>query len=273
MQCAAATRHRTAFTLIEMAAVLILIALIAGAIVVGAHLVQIAEIRQTIAQYKSFTAAVYTFRNRYAGLPADLRFDQAEALGFPTGDGTFGSGNGDGLISNACPEDDAYRFRVLGREGYGFWIHLSQAGLIGYRPRITGWFTLCNVTSYYSPPSRVLPPAALGAQFNWAVYEDGVNNHFLLSSFDLFSPSFPLRHLIPPATARVIDTKIDDGAPMTGIVAAVTIPAVSHDLRTPPVPLPPAAGVCVTTETGTPYNTSSSTYQSTPSCSLRFRME
>ena len=62
---------------------------------------------------------------------------------------------------------------------------------------------------------------------------------------------------LSPIDSFQLDTKIDDGKPTTGKVMA-----------SPTTPKPKASGVCITDESGSPYNISTLDYAAVPSCNL-----
>src|SRR5215475_7293609 len=92
----------SAFTLIELSIVLVIIGLIVGGILTGQDLIKQASLRATVAQLDKYNTAAYTFRNKFGSLPGDISSVQAAALGFynVTGAlaGTQACGDGNGLI-------------------------------------------------------------------------------------------------------------------------------------------------------------------------------
>ena len=130
--------QRSGFTLIEMAIVLTIIALIIGGILVGRNLIRAAQLNSVITDVGRYKQAVTDFHDKYLALPGD--FAGATALwgspsgGCPNGARAAGDlvtatcdGNGDGLISsfNISHGGGPQEF-----EGIHAWQHLSNAGMI-----------------------------------------------------------------------------------------------------------------------------------------------
>ncbi|MGE3714278.1 MAG: type II secretion system protein [Alphaproteobacteria bacterium] len=115
------------FTLVELSIVLLIVGLIVGGIVMGQALIHTAEINQQVRQLQEYEVAVFTFRNKYAALPGDMR-DATAIWGANAscpvhvvgGDGTC-DGNGDGRVFSMALLESLY-----------FWDHLVHANLIPY---------------------------------------------------------------------------------------------------------------------------------------------
>ena len=82
---------QSAFTLVELAIVLVIIGLIVGGILGGTDLIKSAEARKMMRQMEEINSALQTFRLKYNCVPGDCV--AASAFGLGT------SGNGDGLRS------------------------------------------------------------------------------------------------------------------------------------------------------------------------------
>lgn len=100
--------NKSAFTLIELSIVLVIIGLIIGGILTGQDLINAATIRAQVSQISEFTTAVNTFKVKYNYLPGDMPPSEASALGFFTFTGVgaggydiyhqYPYGNNDGTI-------------------------------------------------------------------------------------------------------------------------------------------------------------------------------
>ncbi len=66
------TKSISAFTLIELAIVLVIIGLIVGGVLVGQNLINAAAIRAQITQIEKYNTAANTFRGKYGYLPGDI---------------------------------------------------------------------------------------------------------------------------------------------------------------------------------------------------------
>ena len=104
------TRALPGFTLIELAIVLMVMGIIAGAVFKGQDLLETAKIRAVLTDLNRFQTATMHYHETFGTLPGDD----------PRATDHFGSdvsnGNGDGLIRDA--------------EAKAFWIHLSKAGYL-----------------------------------------------------------------------------------------------------------------------------------------------
>lgn len=138
------SRSDDGFTLIELAIVLVIIGLIAGGVLVGRNLIEIAQARSLMSQMEKIQVAASTFRLKYNCIAGDC--DKATLLGIGS------NGNGDGYVgsttsgvscltsadTSTCFTHQPYTdtktafciFRGYGELQY-FWAHLSAAGLIG----------------------------------------------------------------------------------------------------------------------------------------------
>ncbi|MFT3960434.1 type II secretion system protein [Propionivibrio sp.] len=96
------TRHQAGFTLVEMAIVVSIIALLISAVLGGQALLRSGQTQDIIATAKDLSAAVQVFKQRYRYLPGDFPVDQeipdvSAACRFGGG----GAVDGDGQISSA----------------------------------------------------------------------------------------------------------------------------------------------------------------------------
>lgn len=121
------------FTLLELSISLVIIGLLAGGIMIGRHLIHVAEVRAQIAQIQDYQTAYNTFRNKYNCIPGDC----ARGADFFPG---VTNGNGNGLIQNvfqSCYDAQATRddltpatFTTNMAENYYAYQELLLAGLI-----------------------------------------------------------------------------------------------------------------------------------------------
>lgn len=109
------------FTLVELAFVLVIIALIVGGVLVGQHLIRASELRKVVRDMESFTLAINAFEMKYKYLPGDF----PEATTYITGctdiAGSSCNGDGNGFVDNNTSGSDELRRA---------WEHLSRTNMI-----------------------------------------------------------------------------------------------------------------------------------------------
>lgn len=245
------------FTLIELSIVLVIIGLLVGGVLVGRDLIKAAEIRATISQIQKYTAAVNTFRLKYGFLPGDIPYSQATAFGLfsftGVNAGTTGMGDGNGQIDGSISSCTG--------EMLAFWRHLSEANLVDGAFGVNGNSAIDPTTGgtaaavTLNTMTQSLPVAKLGygATFlpAWTILQGlGNKNAFVIMQWTQVGVAACLNTpiAIPPIIVSQIDSKIDDGLPVSGSVQAQN--------AGPPTP---TAGACVWgAGTTWAYNTSAS---------------
>lgn len=233
---------RAAFTLMELAIVLVIIGLLAGGILLGRDLIRAAEIRKTYSQFQEIKTAINTFRTKYNCLPGDCAnatdfFGKAIPGGgvCPADNGPPAiptcNGNGDGLIDTTNQPNTPDR--PLANETLLLWQHLADAGVIaGVYSGTT--LTSSGNTGYYKVGHNC--PPMYSNRFCWLVGSQSMTR--------LFDPGWGKRHSaymwplrpipVPLAAAPsgistfsgaeslAYDGKYDDGFPDTGSIRAMT---------------------------------------------------
>lgn len=105
------SKNLAGFTMIELAIVLMVMGIIAGAVFKGQDLLEAAKVRAVLNDFNRFKTAVTHYQETYSALPGDD----------PYASNHFGvdasSGNGDGIIAGDSEERS-------------FWVHLFKAGYI-----------------------------------------------------------------------------------------------------------------------------------------------
>lgn len=219
-----ANTKTSGFTLVELAIVLVIIGLIIGGVLVGQDLIKAATIRSTVSDIEKFNAGATTFRGKYNGLPGDLTAARAVEFGLAGGadansTGAVGLRDGNGVI-----EGGAAGLTNLAGETALFWQDLGKSGLIaGTYPGIgTAAGPAAAVTT--ANANTFMPHAKLRDTANYYTYSTAGRNWFYIGSIaaaittGLVTPTAA----VTPTEAKGIDEKIDDGAPLTGVVLSMT---------------------------------------------------
>lgn len=211
-------RSSSAFSLVELAIVLVILGLLVGGVLSGRSLIRASELRSVTSEYQRYVAAINTFRDKYFALPGDLN----NAASIWTG-ASNGNGNGhiDGDIVAATNETSH------------FWAQLALAGLIEGSYTAGSWDAVVPGTTN---PAAKLPTASWNIRWLGVVptddnvcgasglgqnvcYEGNYGNAFFFTSETDFR--YPWSGPVLRAEeAWNIDTKMDDGKPMTGSLLA-----------------------------------------------------
>ena len=222
----------SAFSLVELSIVLVILGLLTGGILAGQSLIRASELRSVTTEYQRYVTAAQTFRDKYFAIPGEMagatRFwtrqvnaahcvtNSAAAVGTP---GTC-DGNGNGIINISSVVSQS-------AEGYQFWRQLALAGLI--EGSYTGLGTATHgfdatpgsniPTSKISNAGWVLSSSA-GGLGNTDIYEMDYGNLFSFGT--KVSTSVYMRGMaLRPEELWNIDTKLDDGRPAYGNVIAM----------------------------------------------------
>lgn len=253
--------HRTAnhaFTLVELSIVLVILGLLVGGILVGQDLIHGSAVKKQVTQMEQYRTAQNSFRDKYQGLPGDLRATTANGFGMVARAGSAGHGDGSGLI-DGC----ATNATLAGCETLVYWTDLSFAGLLS--PAFT---TAGDTTAAINSTNieQYLPRGALGST-SVTVFTDGSTNYYQLTTVSATDAggTYTLTHALSPMDAFNIDEKLDDGIPLQGSVRAVG--------GSGPLNVPAVAGAtnCVNNTANSPYNTGED-YGQSALCQLRVRI-
>lgn len=229
------TQSRSGFTLIEMAIVMVVIGLLLAGVLVGQDMIRAAELRSAISQIDQFNAAVYTFKDKYKGLPGDSRL--ANFPQFLARTGANAQGDGDGFIENFPP---GVNYSSQCYEVTAFWSDLSVEGLIDSAEGYTNFGTSGSCFSSSVDPDTnavdYFPRSKLSDAFVYFNGGSGIDPQirelgkaFVIGRFNIATSGQPTatKAPIPASIAKRFDEKIDDGIPLTGRVRG-SISIYSH---------------------------------------------
>lgn len=232
------------FSLVEIAVVVGIVALIVGGVMVGTNLSHTAAVKAVTGEVERFSAMTDLFRKKYDALPGDYYnatgvwgVANADVNACKTTDSTDQrTCNGDGNNWIGTPGDDTTYY-----ESHRFWQHLANEGLLGgkfagARTATVGSTVTCKGPSYCAP-------AALSGGLYYAATVNDSKSYFrtgnTLNAVDLFdgnkgnvfvlsksisnsttgtTGSYVGAPILTPEEALGIDGKIDDSRPATGKV-------------------------------------------------------
>ncbi len=215
--------NRTAFSLVELSIVLVILGLLTGGILAGQSLIHAAELRSVSTGAQRYAAAINAFRDKYFFLPGDMNnavafWGQAatcpgDSTHIGTGTQTC-NGDGDGIIAAAGADANS-------DENFRSWQHLANAGLIeGSYNGVDMGTNHYTATSANTPTGRIASSLWMleswGSRTGNGNFFDGVYNNMLL--LGLATASTDPQPLLTPPDMWNIDTKMDDGKPGTGRV-------------------------------------------------------
>ena len=221
---------------------MVIIGLIIGGVLTGQDLIRAAETRAQIAQIEKYNTGVHTFQLKYGYLPGDIPDPAASAFGFVARGAGVGQGDGNGVIQANGTNGNGAIFGWI--EGQGetamFWRDLSFAGLIDGSfstalPNSAPATDISDITTI----STYFPKAKLGNGgyvYVWNTNDNSVpsngflnpypSNYFGISAVTGILNATNFGKLTSNTSVSVvqaynIDTKIDDGLPLSGSVQAI----------------------------------------------------
>jgi len=212
------------FTLVELAIVITIIGLLIGGVLKGQEMIENARITATIAQVKSYQAAIHTFKDRYDQIPGDFSVALTRLPSCSTT--TYcQNGNGNSHVDNgaAISPDPSYNSQVhVWYETSQFWKHLAMADLIsGVDPSQNttslAWgkshpsSSIAGGFEYYYDPcvTTINPTCTAGSSHLLRLSNAGITGY----------PTANGQSALSAKQAAVIDRKMDDGLPQSGSVA------------------------------------------------------
>lgn len=195
--------HQKGFTLVEIAIVLVIIGLLLGGVLKGQELINSAKVKNMIGDFRTTSALIYGYQDRFKSFPGDQTQAQLDAA-FGAGVATACTA-GAGCATNNGRVDGDWN-AAAGTESFVFWQHVRLANLAtgatllndaNYRPRnADGGFI--GVESGISA-AGVAAPFIAGMRGSAYVCSDGILGRYV----------------------RQIDTTMDDGNTAGGSVQAV----------------------------------------------------
>lgn len=225
-----------AFTLIELAVVIIIIGLVVGGILVGRDLVVSSEVQAQISQINKYQLAVNTFKAKYGYLPGDIIATDAAQFGFLARGSARGQGDGNGLIEGNYDSGTGYSGVFPAGETVLFWEDLSAAKMVdtylGGVP-VTVW-----AKNVVGGVGSVFPKALIGkgnyvyvyslGQYSGSGWSSRGIHYFgvsVITGFTTGSTSGEIAGTLGLTVKQAydIDKKVDDGSPLSGKVQTLYV--------------------------------------------------
>ena len=199
-------RHQSGFTLVEIAIVLVIIGLLLGGVLKGQELINSAKVKNMINDFRTTSALIYGYQDRFKSLPGDQTQTQLDSA-FGTGNATACSA-GPNCAPNNGRIDGDWNAGDVNSETYVLWQHLRLANLA------TGPTSMSDAN--YTP--RNADGGRIGIESG--ISSTGTATPWIASmrgSFYVCSDGILGRY------ARQIDTTMDDGNTASGSVQVVTM--------------------------------------------------
>ena len=213
---------KSAFSLIELSIVLIIIGLLIAGVTGGASLIKSSQLRSVMGEARGYAVAVNAFNSQFNGIPGD----------FPTAIGSSVGGDNDGIT-------EYYAAATLaGSESSNAWAALRTIGAIdsiSLTPVIATTAPVFGATATSTAPASKIQSA--GWVFDYRTYTEGAaavaanQNVVILTSTITGTPvaatTTPIlgtnisTAALPGSDALSIDSKIDDGVANAGKVRGI----------------------------------------------------
>jgi len=222
---------RSAFTLVELSIVLVILGLLVGGVLAGQSLIHAAELRAVSTEFTNYKTALGAFREKYMAVPGDMNNATAFWGAADADPGTCAALTTASTGTETCNGDGNGGVGTGGagqsHEWFRFWQHLASAGLVeGQYTGVPGAAgALDSVPGQNIPKSRF--PASGWSMRDFSSYAAGDSDTFparykntlfigaYTSNDQIFNPSMKAED------AYNIDAKTDDGKPGTGLILAM----------------------------------------------------
>lgn len=222
----------SAFSLVELSIVLVILGLLTGGILSGQALIRASELRAVTSEQQRYTTAISSFRDKYFGIPGDLR----NATAFWTAGTCPGTNaNTTAPAANTCDGDgdgmiEAAEASTSTSNGiFRFWQHLALAGLV------EGSYTgVTNDTTYSTTVASTATPNVPKSKLGQATWNAGWLGSVGVADTTYYTANYGnallfgggTSALVPTAVLKAeeawnIDTKMDDGKPDQGAILAL----------------------------------------------------
>lgn len=201
-------KKQSAFTLIELAIVLVIIVLLLGGVLKGQELINSAKVKNLAADFRNVPEYIYGYQGKFKAMPGDDNSAKTHLGGSATNaDATSG---GNGVINGVWDSNTAANESIL------FWQHVRMAGLAQGPKAIPTGVDMSSFVPKNSNGGRI-------GVSSTAPITEMLGTYFICSSG------------IDAKYALQIDTTIDDGNTSTGALRAVATTSAPATVTTPTV--------------------------------------
>lgn len=212
-------KKSSAFSLVELSIVLVILGLLTGGILAGQSLIKAAELRAISTESSRYITAAQTFRDKYFAIPGD--FGKATAFWGRQSltDCNSNSGVAVATATGVCDGDGSGKLAAIGspstaallKERHQFWRHLALAGLI----EGTYAGVPAGGSSEWATNDTNVPRSRYGRGL-WFTDGRPADHYIMVGAY--FADEPPTNPLLTIEEAWNIDMKMDDGKPATGKV-------------------------------------------------------
>jgi prepilin-type N-terminal cleavage/methylation domain-containing protein len=237
---------KSAFSLIELSIVLIIIGLLIAGVTGGASLIKSSELRAAISEARGWSTAVNGFYNQFNAFPGDYNVAIGSLAG-ATGNGnsqinaftTAKNPSGTESANTACTSGAPTGGAGCSFEDNVAWVQLKNAGVVDTNivsaPTVTTSWTAANASYGVTNPQSKIKSS--GWLFDYGTNASGTSgtnqlgqNVVILSGAPSGAPDATNTYVngtakasgaITPADALSIDTKVDDGKYSTGRIQGI----------------------------------------------------
>lgn len=204
---------KSAFSLIELSIVLIVIGLLIAGITGGASLIKSSELRSVMSEARGYAVAVNAFYSQYDALPGDYnRAVGSQSTYLGDNDGTIEFAGGSATTLGTSGSD-------VGSEGTVAWYALKQIGAIDDD------LTYVAAGTAQTPGTNIPASKIKSAGWIFSYVNSSQNAVVLTRETDTGANGEEAPDVIAaallPSDALSIDAKIDDGTPTTGKLRTV----------------------------------------------------
>jgi prepilin-type N-terminal cleavage/methylation domain-containing protein len=195
-------KKQQGFTLIEIAIVLVIIGLLLGGVLKGQELINAARVRNIAAQVDGVKIAYLAFQDRYRALPGDMP-DAIASTSLPQVNGAAAPGCG--VAGNNCGNGT-----IDPPETLLVWAQLAASGFI------TGSYAVASLGTDTGTTAPT-PTAATAPTNAFSGFIELVNDaDYLDANTAALHTNIKTGANVPVGILLELDTKIDDGLPVTG---------------------------------------------------------